>query len=172
MSVNKVVINKESGAETLIDLTGDTVTSTSLAAGETAHDASGRSITGTMPTTTVLYTEQTLTDAQKAQARSNIGADVDLSDIEYRLGNALTPCEDALLLEESVMESGTIEGFGQGWQVLKAPYLKVGEGQTVPDERENGRRKDRPQSFRDGKEDILPSSGDSLFPQEMKAGQE
>lgn len=41
--VNKVVIN---GA-TKIDLTGDTITASSLASGVTAHDASGAPITGT-----------------------------------------------------------------------------------------------------------------------------
>lgn len=41
---NKVVL----GNETLIDLTGDTVTAASLAQGYTAHDASGAPITGTM----------------------------------------------------------------------------------------------------------------------------
>ena len=42
--VNKVVL----GNETLIDLTPDTVTASTLALGETAHDRSGNQITGTM----------------------------------------------------------------------------------------------------------------------------
>jgi lysophospholipase L1-like esterase len=50
MAVNKVVYNTENGAETLIDLTRDTVTPETLAKGVTAHDASGNVITGTMPT--------------------------------------------------------------------------------------------------------------------------
>ena len=53
MAINKVVMNTENGAETLIDLTNDTVTPETLAEGVTAHDASGEEITGTMPTTTV-----------------------------------------------------------------------------------------------------------------------
>lgn len=48
MAVNKVVMNTENGAETLIDLTGDSVTPETLAEGETAHDASGNQIRGTM----------------------------------------------------------------------------------------------------------------------------
>lgn len=44
MAVNKVVY----GTTTLIDLTEDTVTADKLAAGETAHDAAGELITGTM----------------------------------------------------------------------------------------------------------------------------
>lgn len=49
MAANKVVMNTENGAETLIDLTEDTVTAETLAEGVTAHDASGTQITGTMP---------------------------------------------------------------------------------------------------------------------------
>ena len=70
MAVNKVVY----AGKTLVDLTGDTVTPNALAQGVTAHDASGEEITGTMPTTTVLYTNQSLTNAQKEQARKNINA--------------------------------------------------------------------------------------------------
>lgn len=44
MAVNKVTY----GGETLIDLTGDTVTADKLAQGITAHDASGAEIVGTM----------------------------------------------------------------------------------------------------------------------------
>ncbi len=48
MAVNKVVMNTENGEETLIDLTSDTVTPETLAEGETAHNAAGEEITGTM----------------------------------------------------------------------------------------------------------------------------
>jgi hypothetical protein len=50
MAINKVVYNTENGAETLIDLTGDTVTPETLAKGVTAHDKSGTTITGTLDT--------------------------------------------------------------------------------------------------------------------------
>lgn len=43
MAVNKVVVNDE----TILDLTGDTVTAAKLMEGYTAHDASGALITGT-----------------------------------------------------------------------------------------------------------------------------
>ena len=46
MGVNKVVYNTVNGAETLIDLTEDTVTPATLAEGVTAHDASGNVIVG------------------------------------------------------------------------------------------------------------------------------
>ena len=71
MAVNKVVYD----GETIIDLTDSTVSPASLAEGETAYDASGTKVTGTMPTSVVLYNKtQNLTETQKAQARSNIGA--------------------------------------------------------------------------------------------------
>lgn len=44
MAVNKVVY----GTTVLVDLTGDSVTPDKLAKGETAHDAAGEPITGTM----------------------------------------------------------------------------------------------------------------------------
>ena len=46
MAVNKVIINTENGAETLVDLTNDNVTPETLAVGATAHDASGNVING------------------------------------------------------------------------------------------------------------------------------
>ena len=42
MAVNKVVL----GSETLLDLTGDTVTRATLLAGHTAHNAAGEQIEG------------------------------------------------------------------------------------------------------------------------------
>lgn len=74
MAVNKVVYNTANGERVLMDLTTDTVTPETLAEGATAHDATGRGITGTMATDVVRYGAQSLTDAQKSQARTNIGA--------------------------------------------------------------------------------------------------
>lgn len=45
MPANKIILN----GETLIDLTGDSIKPETLLLGETAHDASGNPITGTMP---------------------------------------------------------------------------------------------------------------------------
>lgn len=70
MAVNKVIYD----GETLVDLTNDTVTPGALAKNATAHSASGEIIEGTMPIDNVRYGEQSLTDAQKQQARTNIGA--------------------------------------------------------------------------------------------------
>ena len=44
MAANKVIVNNQ----TILDLTGDTVTAATLKKGVTAHDASGAQITGTM----------------------------------------------------------------------------------------------------------------------------
>lgn len=88
MAVNKVVYNTVNGEEVLMDLTSDTVTPATLAEGTTAHDASGEMITGTMPTDNVRYGSQSLTEAQKAQARTNIGAASvdDVADLNVRIG--------------------------------------------------------------------------------------
>ena len=72
MAVNKVVY----GGNTLIDLSGSTVTPETLAEGETAYNAAGERITGTGSLGAVRYdVTQELTDEQKAQARTNIGAE-------------------------------------------------------------------------------------------------
>ena len=71
MAINKVDL----GNQNLIDLTQDTVSPEKMAKGTTAHDKSGNIIEGKMSTETVLYTSQSLTEEQKAQARLNIGAD-------------------------------------------------------------------------------------------------
>ena len=62
-SINKVVY----GNRTLIDLTGDTVESGALLQGFTAHDKSGASITGTLPT------YETMTQAEATAGTSTSG---------------------------------------------------------------------------------------------------
>ena len=49
MKINKVIFNEK----TLLDLTGDTVTSDTLTKGTVAHDARGESIVGTLDTDTI-----------------------------------------------------------------------------------------------------------------------
>lgn len=56
MAVNKVIY----GNNTLIDLTGDTVTADKLAQGVTAHDKSGSAITGTMASPNCYVAENVL----------------------------------------------------------------------------------------------------------------
>ena len=66
--VNKVVL----GNETLIDLTGDTVSANNLLAGATAHDASGNQVTGNVTVPTALAdltddaTHRLVTDTEKS----------------------------------------------------------------------------------------------------------
>lgn len=68
-NVNKVVYN----GNTLIDLTSDTATADDVIAGKTFHLKSGAPATGNAGV--VRYDQQqTLTTAQKSQARTNIGA--------------------------------------------------------------------------------------------------
>ena len=85
MGVSRVDYN----GETLIDLTGDSVAPETLAEGETAHAANGDPIIGAM--TAVQYGKaQALTNAQKAQARQNIGS-ASVDDLE----NALTDAKES-----------------------------------------------------------------------------
>lgn len=92
MAVSKVEL---ANGEVLVDLTTDTVTPETLAEGVTAHGASGEKIVGTMPTSMVLYTNQTLTEEQKAQARENIGASE--AEGEYELIETITIEEDGIM---------------------------------------------------------------------------
>jgi hypothetical protein len=113
MAVNKIVYNTENGPETLIDLTSDTVTPETLAEGATAHDASGRTVTGTMATTSVLYTAQTLTDAQKEQARNNIGtvSTAYMTSVFEELKTALEEADIAgaiAVLDEAILDLSTV----------------------------------------------------------------
>ena len=54
MAINKVIY----GGETLIDLTGDTVTADKILSGFTAHDKGGESITGTCEYDVDVYKRQ------------------------------------------------------------------------------------------------------------------
>lgn len=66
MGVSKVVY----GSDSLIDLTGDTVTDSALLSGYTAHDKAGDSITGSLILQTI-YTGS-------GEPSSSLGSDGDL----------------------------------------------------------------------------------------------
>ena len=68
MGVNKV----EAGGTTIIDISDSTLTEETMLAGTVGYSASGERTTGNA--TPVLYTAQSLTNEEKAQARENIGA--------------------------------------------------------------------------------------------------
>lgn len=78
MAVNKVEVN----GETKLDLTRDTVTPENLLSGATAHNAAGEQINGAVAP--VRYdAAQSLTDAQKTQARGNISAMQGIESTDY-----------------------------------------------------------------------------------------
>ena len=109
MAVNKVIYD----GETLINLTEDSVSPSTLAKGTTAHNAAGETIVGEMPVETVLYVEQTLTDEQQAQARKNVGIDekvntfhatIDNSNFQYVKGSADFTYEQVVNTENCQIE--------------------------------------------------------------------
>ena len=65
----------EYGGRTLVDLTNDTVTPETLAEGVTAHDASGKKITGTYvePTPTYERWVFTMSDGTTTEKKVNVG---------------------------------------------------------------------------------------------------
>ena len=70
MAVSKVILN----GDTLIDLTSDTATTSSLLSGVTAHDNSGSSITGTIASKTsadITVNGPTITVPAGAYSESN-----------------------------------------------------------------------------------------------------
>ena len=66
MGINKV----QYGNQTLIDLTNDTVTASTLLEGITAHDRSGTLITGTLPTPSLQTKTKTYTPSTSQQTES------------------------------------------------------------------------------------------------------
>lgn len=98
MAVNQVFVNTENGLEPLIDLTNDTVTPETLAAGVTAHDASGEVIVGTMETETIPdYWQSALEEGAEAintalcTAGSNKSAFLFYSDAHWNYGAQISP---------------------------------------------------------------------------------
>lgn len=94
MAVNKV----NYGGQTLIDLTGDSVTPETLAEGATAHDASGNVIVGTLPIETIpSYWQTALDDGAKAintalcTAGRNKSAFLFYSDAHWDYGSQMSP---------------------------------------------------------------------------------
>ena len=135
MAVNKVVYNTENGPQTLIDLTGDTVNPETLAEGVVAHDSSGNKIIGNMSTTNVLYTEQILTETQKAQVRTNIGA-LSNKELELALDNLETKLNKQNLVivnsEEEMTDSNLLYVLnGYIWQYGTTTKEVVIPGETI-----------------------------------------
>lgn len=105
MAVNKVIYDNK----TLIDISDSTVTAATLAEGTTAYNAAGERITGTGSLGAVRYdSTQELTDEQKAQARTNIGAEA--SGIAAGLMNRTTAVNIADINYGTVMARGIYAG--------------------------------------------------------------
>lgn len=106
MAVNKVVMNTKNGLQTVVDLTGDTVTPETLAEGVTATAANGEKIAGVAPRDAVRYTAQSLTDAQKAQARANIGA-ISEVDVPQKGVDYWTEADQESIVQQVIAALGT-----------------------------------------------------------------
>lgn len=99
MAVNKVVINDN----TVLDLTGDTVTPSDLVEGVTAHDATGMKITGTRPATSG-------TDTSDATATAS---DIAKGKTAYIQGEKVTGTVDTVEAEHYTMDNASVsyDGF-------------------------------------------------------------
>ena len=89
MATNKVEVKTGNGVETLIDLTGDTVTPSKLARGATAHAADGSLITGTA--TEVNIVQSTGTSTTDIMSQAAVSKELNqLSDekVDYNQGTA------------------------------------------------------------------------------------
>lgn len=110
MAVNKVVINTTNGEETLIDLTGDSVTPETLAIGATAHSASGETIYGAMPLIEVVQEAgQSETSVMSQKAVTNY-VDNEISELEE---NKLSTSELNSAIDSALVqakESGEFDG--------------------------------------------------------------
>ncbi len=98
MAVNKVVINDN----TVLDLTGDTVTPTDLREGITAHDATGMQITGTRPATSG-------TDTSDATATAD---DIAIGKTAYVQGEKVTGTVNTVKAEHYTIENAIVSYDG------------------------------------------------------------
>ena len=90
MAVNKVVINDN----TVLDLTGDTVTPSDLREGVTAHDSTGMQITGTRPATSCTDTSDataTASDIARGKTAYVQGQKITGNVSEHVKGETLSP---------------------------------------------------------------------------------
>ena len=90
MAINKVIYNTENGAETLIDLTCDSVTPETLAEGATAHNSAGEIITGKIPITPdyiVAEAERVASNVQATRTAKSLVFPV-MSDFHLWSGNS------------------------------------------------------------------------------------
>lgn len=85
MAVNKVIYNEE----TLIDLTEDTVSASSLLSGVSAHSASGEAIVGTL----IPVQEEAIAEVYDASSTYSVGDYVMQNGLLYQCVAAITAAE-------------------------------------------------------------------------------
>lgn len=115
MAVNKVVFNSEHGEQTLIDLTNDTVTPSSLAEGETAHAANGERIVGTLRAMSPVQSDWKQNDATA---------------LDY-IKNRTHYSGNVVFLDDSVATTYTHPAFGTMWEIGNAADVTVGKRYTI-----------------------------------------
>lgn len=143
MAINKVEITTENGTETLMDLTGDSVTPETLAEGATAHGANGEPIIGTMKAGSAdmsKYFETVGSDTLTWDGNTEGLYSVSLSDGDYlslvsdkvpsldelkKGGSATFPAiNDAptfvRFTSEDIVDASDDAGMGSGFYVLNA----------------------------------------------------
>ena len=104
MAISKVTY----AGNTLIDLTGDTVTPENLLSGATAHAANGEEITG------IVEDKKGELEAQIADLRNQIGS------LNANLANTMYPVGSIYM---SVNATNPAELFGGTWEQLKDRFL-------------------------------------------------
>lgn len=125
MAVNKVVINDN----TVLDLTGDTVTPSDLREGVTAHDATGMKITGTRPATSGTDTsDATATAGDIAKGKTayvqgeKVTGTVDTVEAEhYTIGNASVSYDGSHILHSRKFQYPALYKEGASVKLRTSP---------------------------------------------------
>ena len=124
MAINKVVYNTENGAETLIDLTGDTVTPETLAKGVTSHAANGEVITGLAPLITVTQ--------EAGQSESLVMSQKATTDCINKLSNDMSHALQDTAIFGGELANANSWVLGAGWSGNFSSGFTHTSGNTEP----------------------------------------